>query len=619
MDIERTLYLLVFTTYVTFFCLFLRFYFWKKYSEKKYWGKRPSLSVAGIKDLASEMGRELPFISILVPARNESDVIENTVRHLSKLKYPEDRYEIIVITDEKEKIAAKASRKKILSVALSLLSGRKSRSKEPFSTEEAHQLESLLLFVLASFAQEDDAEGLYELCETLKDKKPSWRERRRGEDGTSLNASVSSCGSNIALARNVLKVFYGLDWSTVAGAGDISHSPLASPASGEGSLLARVRSLPRKELARFLDESLVRLFPTTQEVVDKVAVSLGGMPTPRIKHVSVPYDFDGSLHGRLTGRVVKSTKGRALNWGLRFVDPRCEICGFYDAESRPHTDVLMFVAYRYLLDPQECRIFQGPVFQVRNFYKMSPFCRIASLYQAVAHDWYLPWLFKTLPFVGGTNLFVERRLLEEVGGWDHNILTEDLEFGTRAYLLKGAWPQYLPYHSSEQTPPNFRAFFRQRLRWATGHLQVVSKVADLRFVSEKEQRELTFRLIVKGQFEWIVYQAATFVPPIALFLQFRHLLDETVVPPVVRLILAGFSVVYLSFTFYAFLRYRQYFDSTLKPDGVMRNLLVVLGLFALPLAAFLFPIPYTWALVLKSFGKEPKVWVKTPRTRERPA
>ena len=130
---------------------------------------------------------------------------------------------------------------------------------------------------------------------------------------------------------------------------------------------------------------------------------------------------------------------------------------------------------------------------------------------------------------------------------------------------------------------------------------------------------MTFRLIVKGQFEWIVYQAATFVPPIALFLQFRHLLDETVVPPVVRLILAGFSVVYLSFTFYAFLRYRQYFDSTLKPGGVMRNLLVVLGLFALPLAAFLFPIPYTWALVLKSFGKEPKVWVKTPRTRERPA
>lgn len=611
--------MLVFTAYVTFFFLFLRFYFWKRYSEKNFWGKRPSLSVAGIRDLACKTGRELPFISILVPARNESDVIENTVRHLSKLKYPEDRYEIIVITDEKEKITAKASRKKILSAALSLLSGRKSRDKQPLSSEETRQLESLLLYVLASSVQHGDAEGLYELCESLKDKKPSGRERRRGADHTSLNASVCSCGSNVALALEVLRALYSLDWSTVAGTGDVSHSPLASSGSGEGSLLASIRSISRKELARVLDESLVQLFPTTQEVVEKVAASLGGVPAPRIKHVSVPYDFDGSLHGRLTGRVVKSTKGRALNWGLRFVDPRCEICGFYDAESRPHTDVLLFVAYRYLLDPQKSRILQGPVFQVRNFYKMSPFCRIASLYQAVAHDWYLPWLFKTLPFVGGTNLFVERRLLEEVGGWDHDILTEDLEFGTRAYLLKGAWPQYLPYHSSEQTPPNFRAFFRQRLRWATGHLQVVSKVADLRYVSEREQRELIFHLIVKGQFEWVVYQAATFVPLIALLLQVRHLLDETVVPPVIRLIVAGFSVVYLSFTFYAFLRYRPYFDSALKPDGVMRNLLVVLGLFALPLVAFLFPIPYTWALILKSFGKEPRVWVKTPRTREKPA
>ncbi|MBE3518840.1 MAG: glycosyltransferase [Firmicutes bacterium] len=575
--------------------------------------------MAGVRDLACKIGRELPFISILVPARNESDVIENTVRHLAKLKYPEDRYEIIVITDEKEKIAAKALRKKILSVGLSLLSGRKNRGEQPLSSEETRQLESLLLYVLASFAQNGDADGLYELCETLKDKKPFGRERRGGEDHTSLNAPVCSCDSNVALAREVLKAFYSLDWSTVAGTGNISHSPLASSDSGEKSFLARVRSIPRKELARVLDESLVQLFPTTQEVVEKVAASLGGVPAPRIKHVSVPYDFDGSLHGRLTGRVVKSTKGRALNWGLRFVDRRCEICGFYDAESRPHTDVLLFVAYRYLLDPQKSRILQGPVFQVRNFYKMSPFCRIASLYQAVAHDWYLPWLFKTLPFVGGTNLFVERKLLEEVGGWDHDILTEDLEFGTRAYLLKGAWPQYLPYHSSEQTPPNFRAFFRQRLRWATGHLQVVSKVADLRYVSEREQRELIFRLIMKGQFEWVVYQAATLVPPTALFLQFRHLLDETAVPPVVRLIVGGFSVVYLSFTFYAFLRYRPYFDSTLKPDGVMRNLLVVLGLFALPLAAFLFPIPYTWALILKSFGKEPRVWVKTPRTREKPA
>ena len=40
-----------------------------------------------------------PFISILVPAHNESKVIVRTVESLLALNYPHDRYEIIVIND----------------------------------------------------------------------------------------------------------------------------------------------------------------------------------------------------------------------------------------------------------------------------------------------------------------------------------------------------------------------------------------------------------------------------------------------------------------------------------------------------------------------------------------
>src|SRR5690606_21842147 len=110
-------------------------------------------------------------------------------------------------------------------------------------------------------------------------------------------------------------------------------------------------------------------------------------------------------------------------------------------ESRPHRDVLLYIASRHGTGGPS--IFQGPVFQVRNFYEMGPFSKIASLYQSVAHEWVLPALFQRLPFVGGTNLFVRPRLLQRIGGFDHELLTEDLELGTRAYLEVGEWPEYL--------------------------------------------------------------------------------------------------------------------------------------------------------------------------------
>ena len=42
---------------------------------------------------------EYPFVSVMVPAHNESVVIRRTVRALLNFDYPHDRYEIIVIND----------------------------------------------------------------------------------------------------------------------------------------------------------------------------------------------------------------------------------------------------------------------------------------------------------------------------------------------------------------------------------------------------------------------------------------------------------------------------------------------------------------------------------------
>lgn len=464
----------LFAVYVVFLALFLRFFWWKRFAERRYWKNRPALDVTALRELAASRGREVPFISLLIPARNEAEVIANTLEHLARLDYPKERYEIIVITDAKE-----------------------------------------------------------------------LRSYHRGE-----------------------------------------HPG-----------------------------------PTTQHVVSAKQEEWKSLPDkPQLKHVIVPCDYTGRFRGGYAGRDVPSTKARALNYGLEFLDPRTEICGFYDAESHPEPQTPLYVAYRWLVTEGRTCLWQGPVFQVRNFYALGPITKIAALYQALAHEWYYPSLMQRLPFIGGTNFYASRELLEKIGGFDHQVLTEDLEIGVRAYLAADAWPEYIPYYSTEQTPSTLKAFFRQRLRWASGHLQVVDKFRRATHYPPAKCRQMVRRLFIKGQLEWTLYQTATLLPVIILplnlagALEIRYGLPDWVYPW-----LRLNAVFYFGFTFYLFWRYRRLLDKNLASWGFFSRLVAPLQLLFLPLAGFFFPLPYTAAMVLKLVGRLPQNWVKTPRTREEPA
>lgn len=659
MDLPQILYLSTFSVYLIFFILFARFLFWKYYSDKLYWGRRPALSRENLIETARRLGKDIPRISLLIPARNESDVIENTILHMLSLTYPRDKYEVIVATDEKELIAARKSRPRIAKRVIEMARRFENGKRRPLvSAEEEAKSRELMVAVLASYAlqeylRRDFHEGSLVGVPELQSLPAATRETMIREVSVTLYASGGRASADriIQCVKRTCPWLSELDlerlypvclvvampalaaYIHIAGEDDAILRKAASRAAraNHGVTQDIIRRMTNHIARSVVSKLLVDLktgqlgprirqvqkdlFPTTQEVVERVRKGLSPELAHCVKHVVVPDDFDGEFPGRRTGVSCTSTKGRALNWALRFVNPETEVCGFYDAESRPEKCVLLYVAYRRLVAPGRSRILQGPVFQVRNFYQMTAFCRIASLYQAIAHEWYLSWLFRTLPFVGGTNLFVSYDLLKAIGGWDHRVLTEDLELGTRAYLLEDAWPEYLPYFSSEQTPPTFKSFFRQRLRWGTGHIQVVSKVS--RFSDDPVKRKGLLRaLIIKGQLEWVLYQCATFVPPIAMGLYARNLLDPSVIPAEEQWALNAFSFVYLGFTLYAYRRYRRYFDMSFKPSSFLANAGVFLGLFILPMAAFMFPIPYTSAMVLRAIGREPRFWEKTPRTKE---
>lgn len=653
MTTAQIIYLAALAISVLMFGLFMRYFWWKRYSESNFWDRRPTLTIQSVLALAAEKGRELPFVSILVPARNEADVIERTIDHLSSMEYPKDRYEIVVVTDDKELQGRDDVRARVIAETESYL-----RHAEGMPSAEARSLLVTAFTMLQTdlwqqrgghFRDELKADELpdmsrRELSNLLRDTSEDlilgkgriplnkvYRRLRRTIPGISDKRIEDIYPVYLSICMPVVDTYFRLRGSdgheletliqnTAHAHHRVTKKILSSMTDTfAGRILNQLESMATNDtLAEFLTEAYSLCFPTTQEIVERKRSEFAARTgVPFVRHIGVPYDFDGLIGGQCLGHAVTSTKGRALNFALPKIDTRTSICAFYDAESRPETGTMLFIAYRSLTQGADMpKIFQGPVFQVRNFYEMGWFSRIAGLYTCVSHDWFLPVLLRKLPFSGGTNVWVDHQFLMDLGGFDNTCLTEDLELGTRAWLGGNAWPEYLPYGSSEQTPPTVKGFFRQRLRWGYGHLQVTDKVKENPTYPPEKKNIIWWRLLLKGGVGFATVQALCFLPPTFSILYFTGNMDTEFVPPILQYAVGSFSLIALGFTVYAFFRYYKWVDQTARPLNKFGYVSAVAGLFILPIASFLLPAPYTYALMLKSVGKGPKGWVKTPRTKE---
>ena len=77
--------------------------------------------------------------------------------------------------------------------------------------------------------------------------------------------------------------------------------------------------------------------------------------------------------------------------------------------------------------------------------------------------------------VSGTGFLFSQQLLEELGGWNYFLLTEDLEF-TADLVARGERIAYCPDAVLyDEQPRSFAQSIRQRSRWQRGYLQVIAK------------------------------------------------------------------------------------------------------------------------------------------------
>ncbi|MDH7564697.1 MAG: glycosyltransferase family 2 protein [Candidatus Bathyarchaeota archaeon] len=198
-------------------------------------------------------------------------------------------------------------------------------------------------------------------------------------------------------------------------------------------------------------------------------------------------------------------KASALNAALRHVNGEIVVC--FDADYYPQRDILERLLNGFS-DP-EVGVVQGRV-TVLNEPK-NIVTRLVALERIGGYrvDQYARQILKLIPQFGGTVGAVRRSLLDHIGGWDESALAEDTDLTFRVYLA-GYKVRYInEAECYEEAVESWHAYWRQRRRWAEGHMETAFKHT----ASVLKNRKLTLREKVDGVLLLNVY----FMPILVLF------------------------------------------------------------------------------------------------------
>jgi len=181
------------------------------------------------------------------------------------------------------------------------------------------------------------------------------------------------------------------------------------------------------------------------------------------------YDYINVIHRS----PENSGKGKAavLNEGSKHATG--EILCMFDADYYPQRDVLENLTAQFV-DPEVGAV-QGRV-TVLNEPK-TLVTRLVALERIGGYrvDQLARDDLKLIPQLGGTGGGVRRSLIDFFDGWDPSMLAEDTDLTFRIYLA-GYKVRYInEAECYEEAVENWRWYWRQRCRWAKGHMQCAFK------------------------------------------------------------------------------------------------------------------------------------------------
>lgn len=189
-------------------------------------------------------------------------------------------------------------------------------------------------------------------------------------------------------------------------------------------------------------------------------------------------------------------KSGALNEGSKLA--KGEIILTFDADYLPQPDIVEKLVAPFV-DPEVGAV-QGRVTVLNE--EDSLISKIVTLERIGGYrvDQQARDELALVPQYGGTVGGFRRSLLEKVGGWDPGMLTEDTDLTIKT-ILHGYQVRYVgDAESYEEAVTAWKAYWRQRHRWAKGHMQCAMRhlpsVLRCEHLSGYEKTELTMLLCV---------------------------------------------------------------------------------------------------------------------------
>jgi hypothetical protein len=165
-------------------------------------------------------------------------------------------------------------------------------------------------------------------------------------------------------------------------------------------------------------------------------------------------------------------KAGALNWGLAHIAADVEIVGIVDADYIVQPDWLRSTvphfsdaAVAFVQTPQDYRAWETSAFYRACYVGFAYFFKVGMVSRARRNS---------IIFAGTMGL-VRRSVLDQIGGWDERIITEDAEASLRIFAA-GHRAVYVPRAFGKGIMPlTYEGLRKQRYRWAFGGIQILRR------------------------------------------------------------------------------------------------------------------------------------------------
>lgn len=168
--------------------------------------------------------------------------------------------------------------------------------------------------------------------------------------------------------------------------------------------------------------------------------------------------------------ITKENAGKASAMNLGIDKAKGEIVGCIDADSYPDEEALLKMV-PYFEDSRVAAVTSSILVKdPRNFLQ-----RLQEM-EYILIAWgrkLLDYLHSVYVTPGPLSLY-RKNVLEEIGGFDERILTEDIEIAFRLQRKGYKIRMALPAKVYTNVPKSFRKWWRQRLRWDIGGIQTAN-------------------------------------------------------------------------------------------------------------------------------------------------